>query len=337
MPAKKKIDNILDIVNGENVSLRLFFITRQLKDGFKTSTKAVDKFNFSACQVDISNEIAEFFKNNVKNQLSKLLKIEPFEQEDYSVICDDLGDKLLTYAYNEQLSFSGVMNNIHAEKASSLNSLKDIKSEIWAYCLRLEDINNGTVFLLKKTSSGKVATDEPQSKLEKLSAWFDSSESELKTVKHETITFDDKFDCINFNKEFLVLRKHGFEQLVGLEEEFIKAANDVVSVIEQTNLVHGIEHIKCNIKKSRAMLKTLANIGKKGAHSSFNAKEIESMKKALKKFEDKELEVNTDGKIVLNDLVDVGYFIKLLNDYYKIGAVSGKYYGTNSGHLIKKK
>ena len=162
MPAKKKINYILDIVNDDDVSLRLFFITRQLKDGFKKSTKAVDKFNFSAYQVDISDDIACFFKQNVKKQLSKLLKIENFELEDYSVISDDLGDKLLTYAYNEQLSFSDVMNRIHAEKVSSLTGLKDIKSDIWAYSLRLEDLKNGTAFFLKKTSSGKVATDQEQ-------------------------------------------------------------------------------------------------------------------------------------------------------------------------------
>ena len=41
-----------------------------------------------------------------------------------------------------------------------------------------------------------------------------------------------------------------------------------------------------------------------------------------------------DGKLLIEDKNDVGYFIKLLNDYYKQGMVSGKFYGTNSGQLL---
>ena len=58
------------------------------------------------------------------------------------------------------------------------------------------------------------------------------------------------------------------------------------------------------------------------------------MKEALHTFEGRELKLSGEGKVVLEDANDVNYFVKLLNDYYKQGVVSGKYYGTNSGQVI---
>lgn len=335
MPAKMKINDILSIVVDQNVTFRLFFITRHIKDGVKKTQKVIDKFQFKANSIDMSPDVCSFFSKNAKNQLEKLLSKEGYALESYNVITDDLGDKLYTYALNNTLSFSDVIfNQLLTNKVDSITSLKDVKNDLWAYCLQINTAND-SAYLFRKMSSGKVTTDEAQTRMEKLSSWFDSTDSELKTVNNETVSFDDKIDCIYFNSEFLVLRKSGFEQIVGLEEEFQSVANDVISVIESTNLVEGLEHIKSSLSKSRALLKTLANIGKKGNHSGFNKDEIEKMKDALKLFEGKELKFTSDGKLVLENSIDVGYFIKLLNDYYKIGVITGKYYGTNSGNVIE--
>ncbi|MFA1560052.1 Kiwa anti-phage protein KwaB-like domain-containing protein [Aliivibrio fischeri] len=335
VPAKKKINDILDIIGDQNVTFRLFFITRHIKDGVKKSAKVIDKFQFKANSIDMSPDVCSFFSKNARTQLEKLTAKEGYDLESYNVITDDLGGKLYTYALNNTLSFSDVVfNQLLTNKVDAITSLKDVKSDLWAYCLQINTVND-TAYLFRKMSSGKVTTDEAQTKMEKLSSWFDSTDSELKTVNSETVSFDDKIDCIYFKSEFLVLRKSGFEQIVGLEEEFQNVANDVISVIESTNLVEGLDHIKANLSKSRALLKTLANIGKKGNHSGFNKDEIEKMKSALKLFEGKELKFSPDGKLVLENSIDVGYFVKLLNDYYKVGVITGKYYGTNSGNVIK--
>lgn len=335
MPAKKKIKDILDIVAEQDVTFRLFFITRHIKDGVKKTEKVIDKFQFKANAIDMSPDVCSFFSKNVKIQLENLKNKDGYELESYNVITDDLGDKLYTYALNNSLSFSDVIfNQLLLNKVDTIASLKEVKNDLWAYCLQINSAND-TVYLFRKMSSGKVTTDEAQTKKEKLSSWFDSNDAELKTVNNETVSFDNKIDCIYFKSEFLVLRKSGFEQIVGLEEEFQNVANDVISVIESTNLVEGLDHIKVSLGKSRALLKTLANIGKKGNHADFNQDEIEKMKNALKLFEGKDLKFSSDGKLVLENSVDVGYFIKLLNDYYKVGVITGKYYGSNSGNVIE--
>ncbi|MBD1571525.1 Kiwa anti-phage protein KwaB-like domain-containing protein [Aliivibrio sp. S10_S31] len=335
MPAKKKVNDILDIIQSQNVTFKLYFITRHIKDGVKTKDKIIDKFQFKANSIDISPEISCFFAHNAKKQLEKLTKIEGYDLETYNVITDDLGGKLYTYALNNTLSFSDVIfNQLLKNKANNITSLKEVKKDIWAYCIQV-NTNKNSAYLFRKMGSSKVTTDEPQTRKEKISSFFDLNDSELKVVNNETVSFDDKIDCIYFNSEFLVLRKSGFEQIVGLEEEFQNVANDVISVIESTGLVDGIEHITANLSKSRALLKTLANIGKKGNHSDFNEDEITKMKDALKLFEGKELKLSPTGNLVLENSIDVGYFIKLLNDYYKVGVITGKYYGTNSGSIIE--
>ena len=59
-------------------------------------------------------------------------------------------------------------------------------------------------------------------------------------------------------------------------------------------------------------------------------KMITQMKKAAKT-EKYKLQLNKEGKIVIENSKDVDMVIKLLCDYYKQGVVTGKNYGTYAG------
>jgi len=335
MTAVKKINEILDIVNTKNVNLNLYFITRISKDGVSSKAKVIDKFDFKADKIDISADMKSFFINIAEKQLEKVLKISDYSLEEYNVISDDLKNKLYTYALNNALSFSDVITNqLQQNKVGSVATLKDIKKKLWAYCIKIES-KDKVAFIFRKISAGKVVTDNAQGIFEKISAQFDTNDAELRAVKDDSISFDDKLDCIFYDNQFLILAKSGFEQIVGLEEDFMEAADEVIDVLKETNLIDGLEHIESNLKGSRALLKTLANICKKGNHTTFDASEIQKMKDTLLRFEQKDLKVSASGKLVIEDKNDVTDFIKLLNDFYKQGIVTGKFYGTNSGQVIE--
>lgn len=334
MSAKKKLTEALDVIEKDAVSVKLYLITRHIKDGVKKTAKVIDKYSFQARTVDLSADLNEFFVGIAKRQIGKVIDSNDYELEEYTVIGDDLGDKIYTYALNNALSFSDVISKqMLSGNCTNISSLSEVKDDLWAYSIRF---NHGedTVYTFRKTSKGKVVTDEPRTKLERLSALFDTDDAELKAAITETISFDNKVDCLYNNKEFLILRKAGFEQIVGLEEEFAEAASGVIEAISKTELVDGIELLKTAIKERRSLLKTLSNIGKKGTHVAFDNDEIAKMKDALHTFEGRELKLSAEGKVILEDENDVSYFVKLLNDYYKQGVVSGKYYGTNSGQVI---
>lgn len=334
MQVKTKLNDIRAILDDPTVSINLFFITREVKDGVAKSAKVIDKYCFRAWSVDISPDLVCFFINVAKKQINRVNDSDNYELEPYSVIGDDLSNKLYTYALNNALSFSDVVSNqLIGGTPKSITSLSQIKNDLWAYTLRFTTSNNSAL-IFRKLSKGKVVTSDLQSITERVSSIFDSSTSELKVSTQDSINFDDKLDCIYINNEFLVFHKSGFENIVGMEEEFKEAANDVLDIIKETELVEGVEHIEDQLKWSRSLLKTLSSIGKKGSHQNFDVNELEKMKDVLHKFEGKELKMTDEGKLLIEDKNDVGYFIKLLNDYYKQGMVSGKYYGTNSGLLL---
>lgn len=334
MVANDKLSVIKTIIDDNSVSVNLFFITRELKEGVSKSAKVIDKYCFKAWSVDIAPELVQFFINVAKKQIDRVVESEHYELEPYDVISDDLSNKLYTYALNNALSFSDVVTNqIISGTPTSIASLSQIKNKLWAYSLKVTN-SYGSALIFRKLSKGKIATDENQSIKDRISSVFDTETSELKASLQESISFDDKLDCVFVDNEFLVFRKSGFESIVGLEEEFNEAANDVLNIIKATDLIEGIEHVESQLKESRALLKTLSNIAKKGHHHNLDSNEIDKMRDVLHRFEGKELKSTESGKLLLEDKNDVGYFVKLLNDYYKQGMVSGKFYGTNSGQLL---
>jgi hypothetical protein len=329
-----EIEGFLNELTGKKCNIYLYFITRHPNENLEDK-KILERYNFLAQQVDLSKELQDYFKDILKNQLEKTLQKEDLEVSKYSIISDDLKNKLYTYALNNALSFSKLINEQFNKPSSIKNvkSLKQIKEDLWAYCIRVK-IGTDNYFSFRKASSGKVATGDSQNLKEKFMSYFDSEDLDLKQLKTEVISFDDKVDCIYIKKTFYVFSKGNFETMLGLEEEYQENANEVLKTLENTSLIEGIELVKEEAKKNKNILKILASIAKKKNHSNFDKNEIDRMKSVLKKMEGKELKVSSDNKIQLEDNQDIQGFLKLLNDFYKLGLVSDKYYGTNSGTII---
>ena len=67
------LQEILDKVSTTNVNdLRLYFITRVLKDNIKKSAKIIDKYLFKVYQVDIDDEIRQYLYDLSIEQLDKV-------------------------------------------------------------------------------------------------------------------------------------------------------------------------------------------------------------------------------------------------------------------------
>lgn len=105
------LQEILDKVSTTNVNdLRLYFITRVLKDNIKKSAKIIDKYLFKVYQVDIDDEIRQYLYDLSIEQLDKVIK-KNYEILDYDVISDDT-QHLFTYSMqNKIFSFSDVVCN----------------------------------------------------------------------------------------------------------------------------------------------------------------------------------------------------------------------------------
>ena len=199
------LQEILDKVSTTNVNdLRLYFITRVLKDNIKKSAKIIDKYLFKVYQVDIDDEIRQYLYDLSIEQLDKVIK-KNYEILDYDVISDDT-QHLFTYSMqNKIFSFSDVVCNqlnTTPPKMQSIESILSNKDELWAYCVGFNDSEERDwIYTFRKIQSGKVAIDEKENKsiLKTIRTYFDTSNQKLELLKGETVNLDKQIDCIYYD------------------------------------------------------------------------------------------------------------------------------------------
>ena len=317
------------LLSGEGLVVQLFFIQRNIKTVKKTQT-----FVYDIKKSDASEKLNNYFIKSLKSQIERTIGKPDLRFEDYKVIADDSPNVIHIYPNASTLKCAAsVWEQIDTGAIENISSLNDVKSKLWAYCIKFSK-GDRSVFAFRKTTSTKIATDQPQTKGEKFVALFDSDDARLVEVKLESISFDDKIDCLLLDGTFYLFSKGAFEKIVSLEDEFIENANTVVAEMIQQNILEGIDLLQEQINTKPSLMRMIANIARKQNHTGIGQLEIENMKTVLRTFENKDLKITADGKICIEDKDDVEDFLKLLNDYHKKGMVSGKFYGSSSGHVI---
>lgn len=156
----------------------------------------------------------------------------------------------------------------------------------------------------------------------------------LELFKGQALNLDKQIDCVFFDDVFFVIKKHNFEQLVGLQEEYKELATEVAKELVQNPLFEGADKLLDLIEKKPSLYKKMVKIKRLGAYRDLQASDIKKMQKVCKKY--KEVLKVEDGKIMMEDEADVDVVLKMLGDYYKMGEISGKSYGTFSGRVIKE-
>lgn len=335
------LQEILDKVATTNVNdLRLYFITRVLKENVKKSAKVIDKYLFKVYQVDIDNEIRQYLYDLSIEQLEKIIK-KDYEILDYDVISDDT-QHLFTYSmHNKVFSFSDVVCNQLNKIPPKMQSVESILSngdELWAYCVGFNDLEKKDwIYTFRKIQSGKVAIDEKEGKslLKTIRTYFDTANQKLELLKGETVNLDKQIDCIYHGETFFIIKKANFEQIVGLQEEYKEQSKTVVNELKETGKFEGLEMIEEKIETTPSIHKKLVRIAKIGNYRVIDDKVIKKMKTVCNKHGVK-LNIK-GGKLAIEQETDIDTILKMLADYYKTGEVSGKAYGTFAGkELINK-
>ena len=316
----------------------LYFITRVLKSDVKKTSKIMDKYVFKVYQIDVNDDIREHLYSLTQEQLGYLIN-KKTELHEYDVITDDT-EQLFTYSMtNKAMSFADVVNNQLKSRPPKIKNLEEIivEEELWAYCVGFHNKANDWIYTFRKILSGKVAVDEKdgnkRNALQKtIRTIFNSKSKKLELIEGETVNLDKQIDCIFYKDTFYIAKKTQFEQIVGLEEEFKQQAADVISELEATNMIEGLEIMAKQIESNPAIHKKLVRLSKIGNYKDLDAKTIKTMQKVCKLHGDK-LKVK-NGKLFIEDEGDIDLALKMLADYYKRGEVSGKAYGTFAGKQL---
>lgn len=339
-----KLDEVLNrIKNTKEEDVKLHFITRILKSGVAKRDKTLDKYIFKVYQIDVDDEIRNYLYDLSIKELERTLS-KDYTLIDYDPISDDT-DHLFSYKLKtETSSFSDVVVNQLGKELPKVESIEGIVSEseeLWAYCIGFLDVENSTwIYTFRKIMVSKIAIDEKNDTekniiLRQIRTLFNSTSKKLTLMKGEAVTLDKQIDCIYWEDTFYVLKKVPFEQIVGLQEEYHAKAIEVVEGMKQIGMIDGLENVEEELKTNTTLHKKLVKLQQLGGLENLNNARIKKMAKVCKRYGEI-IPVGDDGHIKVSDRKDFETVIKAMCDYYKIGEVSGKSYGTFSGRELKE-
>ncbi len=329
--------NIAELLEGIQLTkkedVKLYFVTRAIKPGLSKRTPAKDKYLFNVSQMDCDDEVRSYLYDASVRQLEKTIQ-KNYQMVDYDILTDET-EHLFTYSIqNKVFSFNDVVTNQLLKTAPKITSIANITEteEIWAYCVEFFNVETEErLFTFRKILPSKVGVDE------KAKSWirakFSTQSQQLSLLKEETVNLDEQIDCIYHLETFYVIKKANFEQIVGLQEEYKEKAFEVAeNMINSGNFIGG-EKLKELIEKKPSIHKKLIKVEKLGGYKDLSSKKIKSMQKVLKKYGDT-LPLK-DDKLSAESEENIDTILKALGDYYKIGEISGKPYGTFAGKELQ--
>ncbi len=330
---------LIDIINqASEENLKMYFITRILKEGIKSNARVLEKFDFKVYEIEVTNEVRSYLYNLSLKQFTKIEENEDLHFMDYDVIADET-EHLFTYQMENKVgSFSDVVYNQLNNSPQKITDLNDILQDetLWAYSVEFEIDSEKSFYTFRKISPGKVGIDKENDGTKKsigqqIRTYFDTNTNTLSLLKSDTVYLDKQIDCIFYEETFYVLKKYFFEQLVGLQEEYKKRAEEIATVMSNHECFGDISQLKDKIEKKSEIHKKLMKLEKLGNLSSLNPRKLKQLEKLGNK---KKAPINVkDGKIQFEKPEDIDNVIKLLCDYFKTGDYSGKPYGTYAGKI----
>lgn len=329
--------NIVDLLEGikssQKQDVKLFFVTRAIKPGTTKRTLAKDKYLFNVFQIDCNEEVRLYLYDATINQLDRIIK-KNYEMVDYDILSDET-EHLFTYSIqNKVFSFNDVVTNQlqkSVPKVTSIASLTE-KEEMWAYCVEFYNSESKEKFFtFRKILPSKIGVDEKAKNF--FRAIFNTESQQLGLLKEETVSLDEQIDCIYHQDTFYVIKKVYFEQIVGLQEEFREKAHEIADkMIDSGNFVGG-DTLKVLIDKKPSIHKKLIKVEKIGGYKNLSSEMLKTMKTVCKKYGE-ELPIS-NGKLSIENEGNIDTILRAFGDYYKIGEISGKHYGTFAGKELQ--
>ena len=313
--------------------VKLYFVTRATKQGITRRTPSKEKYLFKVFQMDCNDEVRSYLYDASIRQIDKILQ-KNYEMVDYDILSDET-EHLFTYnIQNKVFSFNDVVTNQLLKSAPKITSITNLSEteEMWAYCVEFLNIETGNrLFTFRKILPSKIGVDEKAKNF--IRAIFNTQSQQLSLLKEETVNLDEQIDCIYHKETFYIIKKANFEQIVGLQEEYKEKAHEVAdNMINSGNFIGGVK-LKELIEKKPSIHKKLIKVEKLGGYKDITPKVLHSMKQICKKYGET-LPIQ-DDKLSIESEDNIDTILKALGDYYKIGEISGKPYGTFAGKELK--
>lgn len=266
-------------------------------------------------QENLKNEIIE----NLINRFNKITKEKNVVEYDPIVKLEDSIDSI---SIEDVSKLNLIEENLKAiEAIEEIQSFDEIyDSRAYVMILKKDDIN--LMFFKKFISSIYL-----KSKMKLL--WF---EGRMERLDKDIISIDDKFDCVGFSNNLLVISKPAFEQIFDYKDEYTKKANENIEHMNKLSIIKNIELLameceKVTIKKKLAKIKKdQIEWFKDQIENNFNRVEHIIDKAGL------DIQV-IEGELNINDVSELIHLIQ--NDYLK-SEIDDENYIADSKRPIKQ-
>lgn len=322
---------------------RLLLVTRKLKEGMRRNTNELDKYDFLVYNVDINEEIRKYIFDVAKNAISSVC-IGDIEDEigEFQPFGDDIQDIFSFSSINDIPSFTNVPTNKVTNTDGIVRDLNAFLAkedeELWAYCYQLYDEQNQDyVYCFRKKMKSSVAIPESEQQTlpwKKITILTGTDNDSLEIFRKPSMELDDNIDFVFYDDAYYVLNRNYFEMVTGLRNLYIQDTRTVIQDLENADIIQGLDVLNERVVEMPSLIRKMALIKKLGNYEKITKTTLKKMQKVCR---NNQIELNVDldnKKLIITNDNDVKNVVRLLCDYYKLGAVSGKSYGTYSGKLL---
>ena len=322
---------------------RLLLITRKLKEGLRRNSNELDKYDFLIYRVDINEEIRKYIFDVTKNAINDVC-LGDIENEisEFHPFGDDTQDIFSFSNINDIPSFTEVPTNKVINTDGIVRDLNGFLTkedeELWAYCYQLYDEEGQDyIYCFRKKIKSNVAVPERNDQAlpwKKITILTGTDNDSLEIFRKPSMELDDNIDFVFYDDSYYVLNRNYFEMITGLRNLYIQDTQTVIHDLEEADIIEGLDLLNERVVEMPSLIRKMALIKRLKNYERITKATLRKMQKVC---HDNHIELNVDidnKKLIINNDNDVKNVVRLLCDYYKLGAVSGKSYGTYSGKLL---
>ncbi|MCT4612152.1 MAG: DUF4868 domain-containing protein [Clostridia bacterium] len=318
---EKVLKNIKDFrktLNKQKNIIKIFFIIKRQKDG----EKYYEALRLSSLKA-IKEKATEEFGNCLNKKDDKSIT-------DYELIEDEkaLEENMWVYRNVDSTNYEKMLEDVLIKglDTGDVKDLNKIRNRLHSYAIVIE-ANNKKIILLKKYSKSAIYKETKN----KILMFFDTDESKIGLAKGSFLNIDFRYDAIYYDKEFLVLNKHKFEQILDLESQFKDVATNFIK--EKINdIISGVDVLEELVKTNKIIAKKLAKVSM-NIDTCKNA-EIE-VSKMIEVSKEIGKSLNTEkNKIIISNKEDAEILVQLLSKNYVKCMQTGEKYEVHSKKKI---
>ena len=194
-----------------------------------------------------------------------------------------------------------------------------------------------TIYCFRKKIKSNVAVPERNDQAlpwKKITILTGTDNDSLEIFRKPSMELDDNIDFVFYDDSYYVLNRNYFEMITGLRNLYIQDTQTVIHDLEEADIIEGLDLLNERVVEMPSLIRKMALIKRLKNYERITKATLRKMQKVC---HDNHIELNVDidnKKLIINNDNDVKNVVRLLCDYYKLGAVSGKSYGTYSGKLL---